>query len=239
MIAVYKKELSLYVRTMQGYLFVSGFLLGGALLFTAHNVLGGSMDLKPVWHGMLYVLAALTPLLTMRLIAAERERRTDALLLSAPVTVGAVTAAKFFAALTVLAFSLCVSLLYPLILSLFGPPAWGRILTGLLGVLLFGALLIAAGLFVSSLLKRTAPALMATYGVMLLMLLVDSSTAWLKSGLFKTAALWAQPLSNAAYFIGGFINLPSIVYFLSLTALLLFLAARSIERLRWSRGRRP
>ncbi len=238
MSAVYKKEIGQYLHTMPGYLFAAGFLLGGGLLFSTHNILGRSMDLKPLWHGLEYVLLILVPVLTMRLLAGERFGRTDMLLMTAPVSAWSVTAAKFLAALSVFSSALVISLLYPLILCLYGPPSWGEILTGYLGVFLLGAAVIAIGLFVSSLMRRPLHALLSALGVMLLIVLIDSAVSWLSAGLIKSAVLWAAPLSNEAYFVNGFVSVPSIIYFVSVTLLFLYLTMRSLEHAKWSKGRR-
>lgn len=239
MSAIYKKEASTYLHTMPAYIFMSGFLFCGGLLFSSHNIIGQSTDLKPVWHGLLYGLLVVTPVLTMRLVAAERVDKTDVLLMSAPVSSWAVTAAKFFAALSVFALTLGISLLYPIILCLFGAPSWGVILTGYLGVFLFGMILIAIGLFVSSLMKRPLIAFLSAFGIMLLIMLMDTAFSWIGSGIIKTVLQWLSPLGNAACFIGGFVSVSSIVYFLSVTMLFVFLTMRSLEHAKWSKGWRP
>ncbi len=238
MSAVFKKEMGQYLHTMPGYLFASGFLLGGGLLFSSYNILGRSMDLKPVWHGLEYILLILVPVLTMRLLAGERSGKTDVLLMTAPVSVWAVTAAKFLAALCVFSSALFISLLYPLILCLYGSPSWGQILAGCLGLWLLGMAVIAVGLFVSSLMKRPLAALLSALGVMLFIMLLDSVISWLHAGFIKSVVLWAAPLSNGTYFLSGFLSVPSVIYFLSVTLLFLYLTTRSLEHAKWSKGRR-
>ncbi len=238
MSAVYKKEINQYLHTLPGCLFATAFLLGGGLLFSAQNILEDSMDLKPLWRGLEYILLILAPVLTMRLLAGERSAKTDMLLMTAPVSVWAVTAAKFLAALTVFSAALFLSLLYPLILCLYGSPSWAQIFTGYLGLWLLGMLVIAVGLFVSSLMKRPLAALLSALGVMLFIMLIDSAVSWLPAGFIKSVVLWAAPLSNATYFLSGFINMPSVIYFLSVTLLCLYLTTRSLEHAKWSKGRR-
>ncbi len=238
MSTVYKKEMSQYICTLPGWIFAVGFLFSGGLLFSSYNILQKSMDLKPLWHGLEYVLLLLTPVLTMRLVAGERSNKTDMMLLTAPVSSWSVTAAKFLSALSVFAFVLLISLLYPLILSVNGTPAWAQILTGYLGLFLFGMSAIAIGMFVSSLMKRPLPALLSALGVMILIMLIDSAVSWLKAGVIKSVVLWAAPLSNGAYFLNGFLNIPSIVYFISVTLLFIVLTVRSLEHAKWSKGRR-
>ncbi len=238
MSAVYKKEMGTYFHTLPCYIFMSGVLLCGGLLFSSHNIIGQSTDLKPVWNGLLYMMLVVTPMLTMRLMAAERADKTDMLLFTVPVSSGAITMAKFFSALSVLAITMCLSLLYPFILFMLGAPWWAQVLTGYLGVFLFGMLIISVGLFVSILMKRPFAAGLSTLGVMLFIMLIDTVTPLIGNSLVQTLLLRSAPLSNAAYFINGFISIPSIVYFLSVTALFLVLTTRMMEHAKWSKGRR-
>ena len=68
----------------------------------------------------------------MRLMAAERANKTDVLLFTAPVSSWTVAAAKFFSALSVLALTVLLSMLYSLIIFMLGAPWWTPILTGYL-----------------------------------------------------------------------------------------------------------
>jgi ABC-2 type transport system permease protein len=238
MSAVYKKEMGTYFHTLPCYIFMSAFLLCGGLLFSSNNIIGQSTDLKPVWNGLLYMMLVATPVLTMRLMAAERAEKTDLLLFTVPVSSWTVTAAKFFSALTVFAITMCFSLLYPLILFMLGEPWWVQILNGYLGIFFFGMLAISIGLFVSALMKRPFAAGLSTLGVMLFIILIDTVIPLIGNNLIRTVVQRAAPLSNAAYFINGFISIPSIVYFVSVTALFLFLTTRMLEHAKWSKGRR-
>lgn len=238
MSAVYKKEMNTYFHTLPCYIFMTAFLLCGGLLFSSHNIIGQSTDLKPVWSGLLYMMLVSGPVLTMRLMAAERADKTDVLLFTAPMPSWAVTAAKFFSALSVLAITMCLSLLYPLILFMLGAPWWAQILTGYFGIFLFGMLIVSIGLFVSTLMKRPFSAGLSTLGIMLFIMLIDTLIPYIGNSFIRTVVLLAAPLSNAAYFINGFFSIPSIVYFLSVTALFLVLTTRLMEHAKWSKGRR-
>ncbi len=238
MSAVYKKEMGAYFHTLPCYIFMSAVLLCGGLLFSSHNIIGQSADLKPVWNGLLHMMLVVTPVLTMRLMAAERADKTDMLLFTAPMSSWTLTAAKFLSALSVLAITMCLSLLYPLILFMLGAPWWAQILTGYLGIFLFGMLIISIGLFVSTLMKRPFAAGLSTLGIMLFIMLIDTVISLIGSSIVRTVVLRAAPLSNAAYFTNGFISIPSIVYFLSVTALFLVLTTRMMEHAKWSKGRR-
>lgn len=237
--AVYKKEIGAYFHTMHGYLFITGLLFCSGLLFSSYNIIGQNTDLKPVWYGFVYVMLILSPVLTMRLLAAEHSGQTDVFLMTSPVSSWSITIAKYFAAVSVFGIALCLSLLYPFLFCFLGTPSFAQILTGYLGVLLFGCLVISIGLFVSSLMKRPLSAGLSAFGIMLFIMLINSVLPWISNDLIKTLILRIAPLSNAAYFLNGFISIPSIIYFLTMTVLFLFLTARSLEHTKWSKGRQP
>lgn len=62
----------------------------------------------------------LTPILTMRSFAGERKARTDQLLLTSPVSLWGVVGGKFLAACAVLLCSVALSLVFVLIVALYG-----------------------------------------------------------------------------------------------------------------------
>lgn len=238
MSAVYKKELGAYFNTLPGYIFLSGYLLICGLFFASHNIANQKTDFMPVLTAVSYAMLLLTPILTMRLFAAERQCKTDRLLVTAPVSTRAIVAAKYLSALTVFVTALAASLIMPAILSVLGTPSWAEIMTGYLGLALFGAALLAVGVFVSSLMKKNVTALLSTLAVTLIILLFDEmlpnvgSPALVRTVMFKVA-----PLSHLWPFTQGFLSLSSIVYFISVTLLFLFLTVRMIEHRKWSKGR--
>ena len=92
--AIWKRELQGYFYTPVGYVFMGVFLLLASVMFYVSIMQNRSSDL-PTFIGMLsYLWMLLCPVLTMRLLAEERQRRTDQLLLTSPVSLPGVVLGK-------------------------------------------------------------------------------------------------------------------------------------------------
>ena len=237
MSAIYKKEMKVYLNTLPCYIFLSSFLLIGGLWFSSRNILDKETDFMPVINALSYAILILTPLLTMKLIATEHESKTDRLIITAPIKTRSIVMGKYFAALTVFFIALSITLLFPLLLSALGTPSWPGVFTGYLGLVLFGATLIAAGLFISSLMRKTLVAGFTTLAVMLFILLFDELLPHIVNPSAHMILSKLTPISNELYFMKGFISPAAILYFLSVTFMLLFMTVRMMEHRKWSKGR--
>ena len=104
----------------------------------------------------------------------------------------------------------------------------------MLGMLLMGGALIAIDMFISALTESQVIAAVVSIGIGLLIYMLDSlsnvfNVDWLTT-LFHNISFDAH-FTN---FINGIINLTSVVFFLSVIAIFLFLCVRVFEKRRWS-----
>src|SRR5947209_14707844 len=97
------------------------------------------------------VIVMTCPLVTMRLIAEEKNKGTLEIILPAPISDAAFVLAKFAAAMILLLYLLVLTVGYLLIISRYGPVDLGAALSGYFGLLLVGGVLYSIGLFISSL----------------------------------------------------------------------------------------
>jgi ABC-2 type transport system permease protein len=125
----------------------------------------------------------------------------------------------------VLLAALASSFIYPIILAMLCEPAWSEIASGFLGLLLLGAALLPVGMLVASFVKKRGAAGALTLCVLLLVLLaqavIPGMSPWLKNILIK-----ATPTYHMDAFISGVVGISDIVYFASVSALLLYLSVR-------------
>ena len=125
-----------------------------------------------------------------------------------------------------------VTLIHFGLLFAFGTPEWKPLATAYLGLLLFGGCFIALGLFISSLTKNQIVAGAATFGVFLLLWVID----WIGEGLGPTGQAIVKYLSMTDHlddFVKGVIDTKHLVYYLSFIAFGLFLTVRSVDTERW------
>ena len=101
MTAIWKRELQSYFFPPVGYVFMGVFLLLSSVMFYLQIMQQRSSDLMTYIGQMSYIWMLLSPVLTMRLLAEERQKRTDQLLLTSPVSLPGIVLGKYAAALTV------------------------------------------------------------------------------------------------------------------------------------------
>lgn len=134
------------------------------------------MVVTPLFGATAMILLVVTPILAMRLIAEERRNHTLPLLLSAPVSLGAIVAGKFFALWLFLCLVIVLSAAMALSLLAGGMLDIGLLLTGLLGLVLLAGCFSALGLYFSSLTSHPAVAAIAGIGASLGLWLLDMAT---------------------------------------------------------------
>src|SRR4030095_3603247 len=177
-----------------------------------------------------FILLFILPMLTMALFSEEKRRGTIELLLTAPITDLQVVLGKFLAASTFYAVLLLTTLIEIGILFFFSKPAPGPILSAYLGVLLYGLALLAIGMFISTLTENQIIAAILSFGVVLVLWLVDGFARNEGSGSLLSHLSILQPLND---FVSGVISTAHIVFYLSLMLVGLFLTYRSLDSLRW------
>ena len=150
MTAVLKHELKNYFHSLTAYVFGAGLLLAVGLGALHYNLQEAVSNFEFALSYFSIVLAAIVPILTMRVIAEERRQRTDQLLYALPITTTQVIVGKYLALLTVYLIPLCVIAVYPLIFSRFGDVYLLTSYGSILAFFLMGAALIALGVFISS-----------------------------------------------------------------------------------------
>jgi ABC-2 type transport system permease protein len=172
------------------------------------------------------------PMITMRLFAEEKRSGTIELLATSPLRDAEIIIGKWLAALILYGCMLLVTGLNFLFLFKYGNPDWKPLLIGYLGLLLQAGALLAIGTFISTLTKNQIVAAAATFGVCLLLWVLE----WV-SGL--ETATWAKVLAYFSViahfesFAKGVLDTKDAIFYLSAIFVGLFFTARSMESLRW------
>ena len=145
MLAIYKREVKAYFRSIIGFLFMAVTLFFVSLYFVLYNLMGGYPYISYALSGVLFMFLITIPVLTMRSLAEERRNKTDQLILTAPVSVGGIVVGKFLAMLTVFAIPVAVVCAYPLLLTRYGAVPMRESYLAILGFFLYGMAAIAIG----------------------------------------------------------------------------------------------
>ena len=188
--------------------------------------------------GIFVVIVA--PFLSMRLVAEEKRSRTFELLMTAPVRPVQIVLGKYLAALAVMAATIALVAAFPLVLALFSRGAaggagleWQTVGTGLVGLLLLGAMATSLGLFFSSLTESVVVAALVSLIVLLTLWMATIFTVGTE-GPVRELATALSASEHLAPFLSGRIELRDVVYYLSLAILGLYLAERAVEGHRWA-----
>ncbi len=188
--------------------------------------------IRPLLSNMSVVGLFFIPMITMRLFAEEKRSGTIELLATSPIHDAEVIIGKWLAAVGVYACMLLFSGLNFVFLFRYGKPDWKPLLIGVLGLLLQAGALLAIGTFISTLTKNQIIAAGATFGVCLLLWILE----WVAG--YETST-WARVLSYMSVithyesFARGVLDLKDAIYYVTLIFLGLFFTSRSMESLRW------
>lgn len=157
--SLFIKEINSFFSTITGYLVIIVFLLLTGLFLWVFpgdmNILeSGYANLDPLFYIAPWVFLFLAPAITMRLFSDEKKMGTLELLLTKPLTELQIVVAKYFAALTLVLFSLLPALVYFISVYKLGNPAGnldiGGIWGSFIGLFLLAGVYTAIGLFASS-----------------------------------------------------------------------------------------
>jgi len=238
MLAIYKREMRAYFTSPVGYMFCAIFFAVSAFLFMTYTVQAGSKSSFPSYFSiLLFLFVIIVPLITMKLVSEERKMKTDQLIMTAPVTLAGIVFGKYLAALTMFGGSfLLSSIVYYIPLSLYGEPNAAMYVGCVIGVFLVGSAFISIGIFISSLTENQFISALGTIGAIVLLLLISSLNNYINNEFIRNILSGISITSRYSYFANGIFSYDSLIYFVSLSAVFLFLTVRIFEKRRWSKS---
>lgn len=173
MIAILKREFRSYFRSMTGNVFMALLIVFTGIYFMAYNLNMGYPYFAYSLGGSLIVFLVAIPILTMRSFSEERKNKTDQLLLTSPVGLWQVVLGKYLAMVGVLAVTMLVYCIFPLIIKLQGTAYLGVDYLSLFVFFLLGCVYISIGMFISSLTESQIIASISTFGILLVLYMWD------------------------------------------------------------------
>lgn len=257
MTAIFKREFKSYFATPIGFVYLAiSYLVLGWLFSSAYSM--GVPELSEYYVSILRVVMLLTaPVITMRLISDDRRQKVDQVLLTSPVKTIDIVMGKFLSAMALCALTLAPTVIFQIIISAYVSVSWASYLYSMLGLLLFGAVLISMGMFFSSVTESVVMAALITYGANIftafLSFLPDLFTSlaegisttssvfgWLLKGIqgtFNGISIFFEKISvysAVTNFSSAVFSIPDVLLFLSVAAAFIFFSARMLERRRWA-----
>ena len=233
-VAVTQRELAACFYSPIAYVTGFLFLLATGLYFILVTLApGGEASLRPLFEVMSVVLIFLLPLLTMRCLSEELSSGTVETLMTAPVTETQVIAGKFFGVLLFYVVILATTLLYLYLIARYSTPEAGLVTFGYLGMILLGALYIAVGIFTSACTRHQLLAAVLAASILAVLTLLADEIAPLLPAVWRGILARVNIFEHFEEFAKGIFDTASLIYFVSVTAFFLFLAARVLESKRW------
>ncbi|HKZ46692.1 MAG TPA: ABC transporter permease subunit [Thermodesulfobacteriota bacterium] len=251
---IFKKEFKSYFASpvayvvitmfliLTGYFFYNSLALFSTISFqaTMNPMLAKQVGLlnitesvvRPLFGNISIILLLMVPLLTMRLFSEEKKSGTIELLLTYPVTDMGILLGKFFACMAVFIIMIALTILYPLLVIVFGQPEIGPIITGYIGLFLVGASFVSLGIFASSLTENQIIAATVAFGLLLLFWMISFSAS-LAGQTLGDILSYISLTAHLEGFAKGVIDTTDIVYYLIFISLFLFLTLRILESKKW------
>jgi ABC-2 type transport system permease protein len=228
------KELYTYISTPAVYIISAIFMIISGVFFVMYlsgtnysdTSIRGFMDVAP------FLIIVYASVLSMRMIAEEKKLGTWEMLLTSPISDFEIIVSKYLAGVSVLCGLFVLTSYFPFLLIFFGDPDMGSIVTSYAGLILLGGAAMSIGIFASSVTSNQIVAVVLAIGIMSGLWFIESAGAVI-GGPFGSVF---SSLSLSFYFMDfgrGVIDTRSIVYFISVSLVFLYLSIRSIEISRW------
>ena len=222
-----------YFTGVIGYAFLVIFLAVGAVIFSLTTLVAMTADVSSYFLYMMIFSAIMLPLLTMKSFSEERKIKTEQLVLTSPVSLTSMVMGKFLAALTMFGGATLVSSLSFLFLYPYASIKTALLLGNFIALLLVGMTFLSIGLFVSSLTENQLSAAVGTIAIILGFLaisvinLVLPAVQWLRF-VFDSLSIFTRFQA----FTNGYFDFSSVLYYLSVSAIFLYLTVRVYDRRR-------
>ena len=231
--SVFLKELRSYFTGVVGYVFLVLYLTLGGAIFCYTTLFSMSADVTPFYTYMLIISAVLLPLLTMKSFSEERKIKTEQLLFTAPVSITSVVFGKFLAAYVMYAGCMLLNSLYFLVLNFYAVLKFLILFGNLLAILLVGMVFISIGIFVSAITENQLSAAVGTIGIILLFLVTSLISTFIpESYAIRYLLNFVSIFSRFQGFVNGYFDIASIIYYISVTAVFVYLTIRVYDRRR-------
>lgn len=232
-----RRELSRYLRTLSGWVIIAILLMALGFLFNAY-VLNGDAHLSAEVIAAFFRLASFFVvvagiLLSMRLLAEERQTGTLNLLYSSPVRDSEIVLGKFLSAFVFLSLMVALSLYMPLLVLVHGKVSAGHLVAGYLGLLLMGAGSVAIGTFGSALAPNQVVAVISSAGMTLALALLQPLASATEPPFSRILDAMGFAMPHYLPFHSGVVHLRDVVYYLAVIYVALFAATRVLEARRW------
>lgn len=234
-LAIARREMGALFFSPIAYVAMTVFLLVCGYFFWGDFRPGAPVAMRSLFDQMVWLLVFVTPVISMGLLATEWDRGTLETLMTAPVGEAELVLGKFLGAFGFFLVLLAPTTVYVLLLSVYGRPELGPLLSGYLGIVLVGMLYLSVGLLCSALTRSQVIAAVSSSAVLFLITIVPAFAA--RQALlpdFWRAVVRQLVFHRYTDFSRGIIDLGHVAFFVAASGALLFLTVKVMESRRWA-----
>jgi len=243
MLSLLKKEISVFLSSLIGYIVIGVFLTAIGLTMWVlpmdSNILnGGYAGIDALFVQAPWVFLFLIPAITMRSFAEEKRSGTIELLLTRPISDMQIVLAKFLASVLLVALALLPTLVYYWSVYKLGNPQGnldtGRTWGSYFGLLFLASGFVSIGVFASAI---TGNQVISFIVAVILSFFCYAGFAFLGGSLSSgITGNIVQQLGISAHYSSmsrGVIDTRDVLYFVSISAVFLLMSRTSLESRKW------
>jgi ABC-2 type transport system permease protein len=241
-LTIARREVSSLFYSPIAYVVLFLFLVFMGIFFAWWVFIPGQMtEMRRLVDLSRFALFFVVPLMTMSIFAEEYKSGRIEMLRTSPITEMHLVLGKFLGAMGFYLVLVATTLIYLLLLIIFGRPDWGQLFASYLGLILMGGMYVAIGVFFSACSREQIVAAMGSFLVLatfsLISLFTDSIPATLS--LFgakvpiRAVAIYLAVQTHIADFSKGTLETAHVAYFLGFTGLFLLMTYLLLESRKW------
>lgn len=231
-----RRELFAYLRSPLGYILVAAALLIDGMYFywaALTEKLVSAEVLQRFVYGASAPTMGVALLLSMRLLAEERQTGTLVLLNTSPLRDWEIVLGKYLSALAMIVVLTAATAYMPALILVNGKVSLGHVLTGYAGLILLGSAAIAIGLFGSALARSQVVAVIISAAILAALLLLWMVARAVDPPVNRFLSGLALHHDNFRPFMVGRLELGAVAYYVAMTYFFLLGSIKVLEARRW------
>lgn len=228
--AIYKKEILCYFTSISGYIFIAIMVAFGGYFYKTTSLDFSNSDMRGMFNGLVTVLLFVIPVLTMKQFSEEKKNKTDQALLTLPVSAYEIVVGKFLSSLTMFLISLSFTLAFVGVVMIFGKFQGLMIIGNYVALTLLASVLISVGLLISSFTDNQIVSAVLSFFIMYASFSLGGVLPQINNVFLLKVLTFFAIFEHHNDFTYGIFGFDKIFYYISLTALFLFLTSVVIEK---------
>lgn len=239
MFSIFKKDVLAFFNSLIGYITIGLFLLVTGFflwVFPDTSILSyGYATLENFFTLAPYIFMFLIPAISMKTIAGERSEGTYEWLITKPIDILQLIAAKYWSCMCIVVLAIIPTAIYYVSIYLLGASRGnidtGEVIGSYLGLLLLGSTFCAIGVFSSSISKNSVVAfLIGAFLSFAFFIGFDYLNTLVSTNWLSEAFLYIGIQSHYESVSRGLLDIRDLVYFISLNSVFLTLAYTFVKK---------